>query len=236
VLGANKSTNWFGYNQGTLEQGGAMFHAITGSWNVPKVSEHKMPGGSTPDEYSSTWVGIGGGCVDANCTVGDNTLIQAGTEQDVVSGKPQYSAWWEIIPVPSIAISMTVGPGDRMHVDIHEAVRGSELWSITVADITRHESFTQMVPYPSTYATAEWIEETPLILGPNAGFAALPNVSPAVFDPGTANGVSPHLKSSEQIQLANSSGTVYSVPSAPDRDTDGFAACAWAKSCATPGS
>jgi len=235
VIGANKSTNWFGYNQGTLEKGGTTFHAITGNWTVPKVSEHRLPNGSTPDEFSSTWIGIGGGCVDAGCAVGDNTLIQTGTEQDMVGGKPQYSAWWELIPAPSIGITMTVGPGDHIHADIHEVVSGSEVWSITLADTSRHETFTQTVGYPSTYTTAEWIAETPLILGTNGGFATLPNLSPAVFDPGTVNRASPRLKSSEQIQLANSSGTVYSVPSGPDRDTDGFTACAWAKSCAAPG-
>ena len=34
-------------------------------------------------EASSDWIGIGGGCVDAGCTVTDSTLIQTGTEQDV---------------------------------------------------------------------------------------------------------------------------------------------------------
>src|SRR5437764_6854117 len=90
----NQSNNWFGYNQGTLEQGGTQFHSISGDWTVPTASQHTA--GS--DEASSDWIGIGGGCVDANCTVGDETLIQTGTEQDVSSGKPSYSAWWELIP------------------------------------------------------------------------------------------------------------------------------------------
>jgi hypothetical protein len=236
VIAANHSTNWFGYNQGTVEQGGTMFHAITGNWTVPTANEHRMPNGTTPDEFSSTWIGIGGGCVDSKCTAGDNTLIQTGTEQDVVGGKAQYSAWWELIPAPSIGITMTVRPGDRIHADIHEMVSGSEVWSITLADVTRHETFTQTVSYSSSHATAEWIEETPLILGTNGGFATLPNLSPAGFDPGTVNGGSPHLKTSEQIQLTSSNGKLYSVPSAPDRDTDGFTACAWATSCAAPAS
>src|SRR2546423_759449 len=100
-LGANQSTNWSGYNQGTLEQGGKVFSQISGDWTVPTASRHKAEA-----EFSSTWVGIGGGCIDAGCTVGDNTLIQTGTEQDVASnGKASYSAWWEIIPAPSITIS-----------------------------------------------------------------------------------------------------------------------------------
>ena len=80
---------------------------------------------------------IGGGCIDAGCTVGDNTLIQTGTEQDVSSGSASYGAWWEIIPGPSIAISdMTVQPGDHMHADISEVVAGANLWKITLQNVT----------------------------------------------------------------------------------------------------
>jgi hypothetical protein len=102
---ANSSNNWFGYNQGTLERGGRQFNSIAGDWTVPTATQH-----ASGDEASSDWIGIGGGCVDANCTVGDSTLIQTGTEQDVSSGSASYGAWWELIPGPSIAISnMTCG-------------------------------------------------------------------------------------------------------------------------------
>src|SRR3954471_3387751 len=119
----NQSTNWFGYNQGSLELGGKQFNAITGDWVVLKATAHTRG----QDEYSSDWIGIGGGCVDANCTVGDNTLIQTGTEQDVdAAGKDSYSAWWEIIPGPSIAIpNMTIAAGDHMHASIAEVLAGS---------------------------------------------------------------------------------------------------------------
>src|SRR5437879_1036501 len=90
AVNANQSNNWFGYNQGTLEQNRKLFHSITGDWTVPTASQHK----SGQDEFSSDWIGIGGGCVNANCTVTDNTLIQTGTEQDVSGGKASYSAWW----------------------------------------------------------------------------------------------------------------------------------------------
>ena len=240
VVAPNQSINWFGYNQGTLEQkslgrGATMFHAITGDWNVPKVSQHKRG----EAEYSATWAGIGGGCVDAQCNVGDNTLIQAGTEQDVgARGRTSYTAWWEVIPAPSVTIpKMTIAPGDHIHLDIHETVTGSEVWSINLADVTRGETFTKTVPYSSSYATAEWIEETPLIIGTNGGFAALPNLTEAVFDNGTTNGASPGLVASEEIQLVSAkSGKVYAVPSAPDSDTNGFGDCAWATSCSTPSS
>lgn len=226
----NQSSNWFGYNQGSLEQGGKLFTSITGDWTVPTVSAHT----AGQDEDSSDWIGIGGGCVDAGCTVTDSTLIQTGTEQDVSGGVASYSAWWELVPAPSISISMTVEPGDHMHASLAELVAGSNVWTITLRDVTRNETFTQTVPYSSTSLTAEWIEETPLILGTNAGFAALPNLTSPVFDLATANGAPANLTSSEQMQLIDSNGNVIGSPSSPDPDADGFNACTWATSCAAP--
>jgi Peptidase A4 family len=232
-VNTNQSNNWFGYNQGLLEQGGTQFHSISGDWTVPTASQHA----AGQEASSSDWIGIGGGCIDANCTLTDPTLIQTGTEQDVdSSGKASYSAWWEIVPVPALTINMTVGPGDHIHASIAETVSGADVWKITLQDVTRGETFTTTVPYPSTHATAEWIEETPLVIGTNVGIAALPNLTNTPFDHGTVNGAPVALKQSEQIQLTDSSGHVIGTPSAPDSDLDGFAACAWATSCPVPAS
>jgi Peptidase A4 family len=227
---ANQSSNWYGYNQGTLEQGGKQFHSIAGNWTVPTATQHTRG----QAEFSSTWIGIGGGCVDAKCRVGDTTLIQTGTEQDVSkSGAASYSAWWEVIPAPSLTIGkMTVRPGDRMHAAIAELVPGSEVWRITLQDLTRGQTFTTTVPYSSTHLTAEWIQETPLVFGTGgAGLAALPNLTNPAFDLAKTNGAAAHLKASEEIQLVNSSGRVIGAPSAPDAQADGFALCTWASSC-----
>ena len=117
-VGANKSNNWSGYNQGALEQGGKTFHSVSGSWTVPTAKAHK----ANENEYSATWIGIGGGCVDAGCMTTDATLIQDGTGQDVdSSGHASYYAWWELIPAPSVNLSgctpdasCTVAAGDQM--------------------------------------------------------------------------------------------------------------------------
>jgi hypothetical protein len=230
----NQSNNWSGYNQGTLEQNGKLFNSITGNWTVPTASQHT----SGEAEYSSDWIGIGGGCIDAGCTATDATLIQTGTEQDVdSSGAASYSAWWEVIPGPSLTItSMTVHPGDVMHASIAEAVADSNVWTITINDTTDGQSYTTTVPYSSTHATAEWIQETPLILGTNAGFAAQPNLTSPAFDLATTNGQPANLKSSEEMDLIDSSGKVIGAPSAPDPDADGFNVCAWAGTCAAPAS
>jgi len=230
----NRSSNWFGYNQGTLEQGHKLFNSIAGNWTVVNPSQHT----SGQAELSSDGIGIGGGCVDKGCLVGDATLIQTGTEQDVSSsGTPSYSAWWEIIPAPSLTIAkMKVGAGDHMHASIAEIVPFSNVWKITIKDLSRGETYTTTVPYTSTHDTAEWIEETPLLLSTNAGFAALPNLTSPGFDLATTNGKPANLKSSEEIDLVNSKGTVIGAPSAPDPDADGFNACTWAGTCTAPSS
>src|SRR3954447_5040510 len=228
-MNANQSTNWYGYNQGTLEQGSKLFNSVSGDWTVPTATQHTAGKSAS----SSTWIGIGRGCVDANCNVGDNTLIQTGTEQDVdAAGRASYSAWWELIPAPSIEITnMTVAAGDHMHAAISELVAGSNVWTITLQNVTRGQTFTTTVPYTSTHGTAEWIEETPLLLGTNAGFAALPNLGNPAFSNATVNGANAGLTAAEQIYLTDSNGKVIGSPSAPNAARNGFSACTWATSC-----
>jgi hypothetical protein len=231
-VAANQSNNWSGYNQGTIEQGGKMFSHVTGDWIVPTATAHTKGTAA----FSSTWIGIGGGCVDASCLVTDNTLIQAGTEQDVdAAGHASYSAWWELIPAPSVPITgMPIRAGDHMHVDIGAAAPG--VWSTTVKDVTTGKTFSQTLPYPSTEATAEWIEETPVVIDNNGSVSIgpLPNLSTVHFDPGTVNGANPKLKTSEEVQLVDTNNVPLATPSSPDPDTDGFNDCAYAKSCAAP--
>src|SRR5947209_13989867 len=125
-----------------------------------------------------------------------------------------------------------VAPGDRMFAAITQLA--PQLWKITITDLTRHESHSTTVPYSSTQDTAEWIEETPIVVGSGAGFAPLPNLSSPGFDRATTNGRPARLKPSEEIDLTNSRGRVIGAPSAPDRDRDGFNACAWARACSAP--
>src|SRR5579864_1034089 len=187
-VGANQSNNWSGYNQGTLEKGGKQFHQVSATWTVPRARQHK----AGEAEFSATWIGIGGGCVDANCTVTDSTLIQAGTSQDVdASGAAAYDAWWEIIPAPSITISgFKVSADDSIHVAITEGTPG--VWTIVVQNQNTGQTFTNTTPYSSTYATAEWIEETPVVIS-NSGqvtVGPLPDLSGAHFDLAQTNAAS----------------------------------------------
>ena len=231
AVAANKSNNWSGYDQGTLEQGGKLFHQISGTWVVPTATAHK----AGENEFSATWVGIGGGCVDANCTVTDPTLIQAGTTQDVDStGKASYTAWWEIIPAPSVSVNLAVTAGNKVQVNITETTPG--LWSIVIKNISTGKRWSMTVPYTSTYATAEWIEETPVVIDTSGTITVgpMPNLSRVHFDRGLANKANPGLKSSEEIDLIDFNGAPLATPSSPDPDSDGFNDCSYASTCARP--
>lgn len=233
AVNASQSNNWSGYNQGTLERGSTLFSSVGGTWVVPTAVQHKKG----EAEYSSAWIGIGGGCIDATCTVTDNTLIQAGTEQDVnAGGKASYSAWWEIIPGPSLTISgFAVHPGDRIKGLISEAATGSNVWTINLKNLTTGASFSQTVPYPSTHATAEWIVETPLLIGTDGtGLSAMPNLGSVKFTGATVNGASADLRPAEQVQLVDANNRVIARPSAPNAAKNAFNDCTYATSCAAP--
>ena len=232
ALNTNTSNNWFGYNLGAVERGGTLFHQISGSWTVPTATQHT----AGQAENSADWIGIGGGCVDAGCTVGDQTLIQTGTEQDVsATGQASYDAWWEIIPVPeTIFPNLAVHPGDRMTASISDAT-APEVWTITLTDDTTGQTATQTVPYPSSMDTAEWIEETPLEIGTGGtGLAALPNLTSPSWSGTQVNGAPANLKTSEEMDLVDSSGNVIGAPSAPGSDDNSFNECTWASTCSAP--
>jgi hypothetical protein len=226
----NTSDNWFGYNQGSLEQGDKLFNSISAQWTVPTATQHT----SGEAEASSDWIGIGGGCVDSGCTVTDSTLIQTGTEQDVSSsGAASYDAWYELVPAPEFEItSMTIHPGDTMSASIAEVVDDADVWTITITDKTTGQSYTTTLPYSSTHDTAEWIEETPLEIGTDAGFAALPNLSNPAFTDAATNGSPANLQASEEMDLIDSNGDVIGAPSAPSNNA--FNACTWASTCSAP--
>jgi hypothetical protein len=224
-VNAAQSSNWFGYNK-PLFPDRKLFSRVAGDWNVPAATQH-TPGEA---ENSSTWIGIGGGCVALNCLVTDTTLIQTGTEQDVdANGNPSYSAWYELIPAPELRITtMTIHAGDHMHARIFKKLGG--LWDITLSDVTTGQTFHTTVPYTSTQGSAEWITETPLLIA-GAQFAALPNLSRVNFFGVSVNGHNAQLKTSEQMQLVNANGQVYGAPSNPGSGGNSFSDCAWASTC-----
>jgi hypothetical protein len=230
----NQSNNWSGYNIGAAYPGeptGVTFTSVSGQWTVPTATQHKRGQAG----HSASWVGIGGGCVTDNCQVTDNTLIQAGTEQDVSkAGKGSYGAWWEIIPEPQTTVSLPVSPGNKIKVTIAETSTPGD-WSIVIANLTTGHRFSTTTPYSSSMDTAEWIEETPLIIGTGGtSLAHMPNLGTVHFTSATLNGANPHLQAIDEIQLTTSSGTVAATPSAPGPARSSFNDCIWKTTCTAP--
>ena len=91
------SGNWAGYNRaGPAGQ----FHAISGSWNVPTVQKH-----GTGDQFSSQWVGIGGGCNSCR------SIVQAGSAQNLVGGSHQVLRVVRAVPAVSGDSPASCKPG-----------------------------------------------------------------------------------------------------------------------------
>jgi hypothetical protein len=231
VVAAHQSFNWAGYVQGTLEKN-KTFHSIAATWIVPTATPRRP----AEAEYSSSWIGIGGGCVDAACSITDPTLIQAGIGHDIdAAGNADYYAWWETIPAPLVRTTLPVRAGDRVVVAIFEG-RLPEIWTIVIVNVSTESYFHITLPYSSTHATAEWVIETPVVLtdaGANQ-VGPMPNLTTVRFDHARANGASAGFISAERMELVDFDLTLIATPSLPDRKGDGFNDCAYTTTCPAP--
>ncbi len=225
-LNTSTSTNWSGYNLGYLSTN-TLYTSISGTWVVPTARQHT----AGQAEHGATWIGIGGGCLNTSCTQTDNTLIQAGTEQDVSkAGKAKYSAWYELIPETSTTEKITVNPGDVIHCSITETSSGQ--WSIVLTDATNGQSFNVNTPYSSSELTAEWIVETPVVVGTGGtGVAYLPDLGDVHFSHAQVNGSNAGLVPADAIQLVDSSSQPIATPSNPNAKGNGFFDCTYASTC-----
>jgi hypothetical protein len=193
-----QAANW----SGDAVTGGA-YTRVTGSWVVPKVTI------TASNRYAADWVGIGG------YSSGD--LIQSGTSEESVNGHAKYYAWTEILPAPESRISrFAVHPGDSITVDVDQVSMGS--WTITVTNHTSARVFTKNLNYASTYSSAEWIHEAPMVGATQARLATTTNAN---FDHGTVNGSTVIISAGtlHDIQLV---GLTDATPSSVDSDNDGF--------------
>jgi len=214
---ANTTAGWASSNWSGYAITGGPFTRVTAKWRVPSVSA------TSRASYSAAWVGIDG--------FNDANLIQTGTEQDYYSGRAHYYAWWEILPAAETPInSVPVHPGDVMTASISHGAGSS--WTITISDTTDAHSYTTHQSYSAPLSSAEWIQEAPTV-GSQTG--TLAHYKAFAFDPGTANGVSPHFVSASSGVLIQA-GRQVSTPSAPDNEADGFSIAYGASTPAPPAS
>lgn len=141
------SKNWSGYLIT-----GASFRHVSAQWRIPRVDCRRASRG-----YSAMWIGLGG-------YTGPG-LEQVGTELDCPgAGRSVAFAWYELLPAPLHAISLRVGPGDRMAASV--TVAGP--WTtLQLRDLDRHRFFRRRF-YTSeiNLSSAEWVLEAPSLCVP----------------------------------------------------------------------
>lgn len=159
-------SNWAGYVAASnLSSPQPNVTSVSASWHVPTILS------ATSSSASAVWIGIGG--------FFDSTLIQVGSEQDALTGKPTYSAWYEILPQSSVTIpTVTVSAGDEINASITLINQSLKEWSISITDVTDNQTFQTSGTYASSQLTADWIVERPVV---DRQPAALANISSVTF-------------------------------------------------------
>jgi|SRR5579862_3811632 len=171
------SANWAGYTvaSGDPAAGAApeAFTRVLATWTQPAAT--CAQGSPT---YAAFWVGLGG------YAKGTTALEQTGTESDcTVFGLAHYSAWYELVPAPPVAVPLVVSPGDALAASV--TVIGKSVF-IRLVDSTRGTLFTRRVKMNAPdLSSAEWIAEAPSGCG-NLGCRALPLTNFGTVSFGTA--------------------------------------------------
>jgi len=139
------SSNWAGY---IASGAGQTFTDVEGTWTQPSVTC-----AARATTYSSFWVGLGGSTRTAN------GLEQIGTEADCRNGTPSYSAWYELIPAPSVDVPLTISPGDSLTGEV--TVAGTQV-TLSLTDTTTGGTYSKTVTLAKPdLSSAEWIAEAP---------------------------------------------------------------------------
>jgi hypothetical protein len=206
-----KSRRWAGYaGVSNLLLRQSEVTAVAGSWVVPEVALTES------DTYSSVWVGIGG--------FGEGSLIQTGTEQECIGGLFNYYAWYEFLPNRAVRIqNFTVTPGDKIVASITLTSPNENVWTVTISNLARGESFLEDFVYNSSKLSAEWVVEAPSLNGQvatlsNFGSVSLSECSATIA--GTTGGISSFP--GYQLVLYDSQGVQLVEVSALNADGSSF--------------
>jgi hypothetical protein len=141
---------WSGY---VVTPSTTTFTSVSANWVQPKVT---CPKKSSPnaDAWSLFWVGLDGSTT--------TTVEQGGSEAQCMSGKPHYTAWWEMYPTNSIQPSFSIAAGDHISASVVWSST-NDTYTVTVNDTTAgHEHSLVVVAStdsaavnPDTYTTTE---------------------------------------------------------------------------------
>jgi len=209
--------NWSGYVLPSF-QSKQHYTVAQATWTVPEV----FFGGFSA--ASSTWIGIGGFCESKKCKKVDHTLIQLGTEQDVLGPSSfDYYAWYELIPASETIITeLPVSPGDVITASLSCAgkCKNHQTWMLSMTDETTSDTWSQVVGYKSSKASLEDIEEAPSSF---SGILPLADYDVSFFSDTTAKGTPVNFSKGDSLLMLNPAGESSDV-SALVSNND-FAAC-----------
>lgn len=225
------SDSVFGYNVGAVPRRQPITQ-VSAVWTVAAATQRS----AGAEESVRTWVALGGGCVTYDCLVHDYTGIRVGTEAAVdAGGAVTYRAWYEG-PLGPVHVALAVAAGDQVRGTIERVAGLPALWRLTLRNVTSGASWTTTAVEASMLATAQLMVESPVFFDEflNA-YPLMPDLAATTFDQITVNGAGALLRPEERVvTVAYEELDVVGTPSLPQPDGDGFAACAWATSCAVP--
>ncbi len=145
-----ESSNW----SGEVDLGSDLT-SVSASWKVPSVAP------SSELQLAATWIGIGG--------YTGTTLIQTGTIEVTETDEVGYAAWVEVLPetewpltslfTPEGTPKLVVAPGNEMHASL--TYTATDVWQITIADVTAKWSYTHAFRYSVEATSSEWVTERP---------------------------------------------------------------------------
>jgi len=195
------SLTWAGYIIAKDSNSKFEVTGVKASWIVPKVNVSLGAG------YSSVWIGIGGQL--------DKSLIQVGTEQDVVNGQGIYIAWYELLLSFAVQLtSIAVSPGDTMIASINLVNSDTNQWRMQMSDATTGQAFSRNVVYNSTRSSGEWIVERPTVNNQITTLADFGNIRFTDCHVNVNDVTVPIVNSPfDRIQMANSKNTELSSAS-----------------------
>jgi hypothetical protein len=209
------SGNWSGYS---LVGGSPAFDEVVGLWIVPNISTQF----ESFTGYTSTWVGI-----DGNCKCDD--LIQDGTEQEWVNGKPKYYAWVEFIPESEVVLnSFPIQPGDIISAYSEVGTKNGVITGFFyIANLSTNKSVSTSLAIPknTTFSglSAEWIMERTEVGGtfenplPYYAYAYMDNAW--AYRSGSTTRIDYLSQTNQNITMVNPSGKALSEAYEQDSDS-----------------
>jgi hypothetical protein len=168
--------NWSGY-----ATTGSGFTSVSASWVEPTVTCN-----SSNDLYAP-WVGIDG--------YGTSSVEQTGVQTDCSSGRPAYSAWYEMYPANPVYYTNAVSAGDSF---TGKVTRSGTSYTLTITDNTKGWTKTTTKSFRGANGSAEFILESPT--------AAYPKFGTVTFTNATINGSALSSFAPVALDASNSGG------------------------------